>query len=49
MENIPKRYVIVRANKQMVKCCDWLIAYVRHPASNARNLLEYAQHREKKD
>lgn len=48
MENIPKRYVIVRANKQMVNNSDWLIAYVRHPASNARNLLEYAQRREKK-
>ena len=48
MENVPKRYAIVRANKQMVKCCDWLIAYVCHPASNARNLLEYAQRREKK-
>lgn len=48
MEDVPKRYAIVRANKQMVKCCDWLIAYVRHPASNARNLLEYAQRREEK-
>lgn len=48
MENVPKRYAIVRANTQMVKYCDWLIAYVCHPASNARNLLEYAQRREKK-
>ena len=48
MENTPKRYAIVRANKQMINTSDWLIAYVWHPASNARNLLEYAQRREKK-
>ena len=48
MENVPKRYAIVKVNKQMVNNSDWLIAYVRHPASNARNLLEYAQRREKK-
>lgn len=48
LENTPRRYAIVKANKQMVDSSDWLIAYVRHPASNARNLLEYAQRREKK-
>ncbi|MBQ8038639.1 MAG: hypothetical protein IJ274_01965 [Lachnospiraceae bacterium] len=48
MENVPKRYAIGRANKQMVNNSDWLIAYVCHPASNARNLLEYAQRREEK-
>ena len=48
MENIPKRYAIVKANKQMVNNSDWLIAYVCNPASNARNLLEYAQRRESK-
>lgn len=48
MENVPKRYAIVKTNKQMVNNSDWLIAYVRHPASNARNLLEYAQRREEK-
>jgi len=48
MENVPKRYAIVRANRQMVNNSDWLIAYVRHPASNAKTLLEYAQRRERK-
>lgn len=48
METVPKRYAIVRANKQMVNSSDWLIAYVCHPGSNARNLLEYARRREKK-
>lgn len=32
----------------MVRTCDWLIAYVYHGASNSRNILEYAEHREKK-
>ena len=48
METVPKRYAIVRANKQLLNSSDWLIAYVCHPGSNARNLLEYAQRREKK-
>lgn len=48
LENVPKQYAIVRANRLMVDTSDWLIAYVRHGASNARNLLEYAQRREKK-
>ena len=43
MEQIPKRFAIVRANRYMIAHCDYLIAYVWHPASNARNLLEYAQ------
>ena len=48
MENVPKRYAIVKANKQMVNFSDWLIAYACHPGSNARSLLEYARRREKK-
>lgn len=48
MENVPRRYAIVRANKLMVDASDWLICYVWHTASNSRNLLEYARRREKK-
>lgn len=48
LEKVPKRYAIVRTNRLMVDASDWLIAYVRHGASNARSLLEYAQRREKK-
>ena len=48
LENVPRQYAIVRANKIMVDTSDWLIAYVRHGASNSRKLLEYAQRREKK-
>lgn len=43
METVPKRTAIVRANRYMVDHSDFLIAYVWHPASNARNLIEYAQ------
>lgn len=45
MESVPKRYAIVCANKRMVDCCDWLVCYVCHGASNSRNLLEYAEKR----
>ena len=43
LEKVPKRYAIVRANRHMVETCDWLVCYVKHGASNSRNLLEYAQ------
>ena len=48
LENTPRRYVIVRTNHIMVNTCDWLVCYVRHSASNSRNLLEYAQRRANK-
>ena len=48
LEDTPKRYAIVRANRIMVDTCDWLICYVRHCAGNSRKLLEYASLREKK-
>ena len=48
METVPRRFAIARANKKMVDTSNWLISYVCHPGSNARNLLEYAQRREKK-
>lgn len=47
METVPKRAAIVRANRYMVDNSTHLIAYVWHPASNARSLLEYAEIRAK--
>lgn len=47
MESVPKRFCILRANQYMISNSDYLIAYVWQPASNARNLLEYAQRRER--
>ena len=43
MESVPHRYAIVRANRYMINHVDYLIAYAWHPASNARDLAEYAQ------
>ena len=48
LENAPRRYAIVRTNQIMVNTCECLVCYVRHGASNSRNLLEYARRREKK-
>lgn len=47
METVPKRVAIIRANRYMVEHNDYLIAYAWHPASNAQDLVEYAQRREK--
>ena len=49
MEKIPRRFAIVRANRYAVEHVDYLIAYAWHPASNARDLLEYAQKRERQN
>lgn len=49
METVPRRVAIVRANHYMIENSEYLITYVWHPASNARELLEYAQRREKKN
>lgn len=46
MEKVPQKAAIIRANRYAVDHCDYLIAYAWHPASNARNLVEYAQRRE---
>ena len=46
MEKVPYRLAIVRANRYMVDHVDHLIAYAWHPASNARELVEYAKKRE---
>lgn len=48
MEKVPRKLAIVRANRYMVDHVDYLIAYAWHPASNARDLVEYARKRENK-
>ena len=49
MEKVPRRFAIIRANRYLVDHVDYLIAYVWHPASNSRELLEYAQKREQRN
>lgn len=48
MEKVPRRLAIVRANRYVVDHVDYLITYAWHSASNARELAEYAQKRERK-
>lgn len=48
METVPKRAAIVRANRYMVDQSEYLIAYAWHPASNALDLVEYAQKQERR-
>ena len=48
MESVPRRFAIVRANRYMVDHADYLIAYAWHPASNARERVEYAEARQKR-
>ena len=48
MESVPRKVAIVRANRYVVDHVDCLIAYAWHPASNARELVEYAKGRVKK-
>ena len=43
LETVPRRFAIVQANRRMIGCSDYLIAYVWHPASNAQKILAYAQ------
>ena len=38
---------IVRANRYVVDHVDYLISYAWHPASNARELVEYARKRQR--
>ena len=49
MEKVPRKLAIVRANRYMVDHVDYLIAYAWHPASNARDLVEYAKKREERN
>ena len=43
LEKVPRKYAIVKANEIMAKQSDWLVAYVRHGASNSRKILDIAQ------
>lgn len=47
MEKVPRRFAIVQANRYAADSVDYLIAYVWHPASNARELLEYSRRRKR--
>lgn len=44
MENVPRKFSIVRANQYMIRSADTIICYVKH-FGNTRALLEQAQKR----
>ena len=44
LENTPRQFTILTANRYMVSISDFIICYVAH-IGNARNLLAYAQKR----
>lgn len=44
-ENVPRRVAIVRVNRYAVDVSDYLVAYVKYPGSNARDVYEYAYKR----
>lgn len=46
-ESVSSKAAIIRANRYVVDHVDYLIAYAWHPASNARELVEYAKRRVK--
>lgn len=46
MENTPRRYAIMKANRTMVAQCDWLVCFVRRIGGNSGRILEYARRRE---
>ena len=46
LENVPKRYAIVRANQHMIDTAASVICYVNH-VGNTRKLLEYAMRRQR--
>ena len=48
MESVPRKLAIVRANRYIVEHSDFLIAYTWHPASNSREVVEYAMKRERR-
>ena len=48
MEAVPKRAAIVRANRYMVDHSTHLIAYVSHPSSGSREMLEAALRRQRR-
>lgn len=48
METVPLKAAIVRANRYMVEHSGYLIAYVRHPSSGSREVLELALKRQKR-
>ncbi|MBR2870329.1 MAG: hypothetical protein IKB98_02990 [Clostridia bacterium] len=48
LENVPKKFAIIKRNEWMVKQADLVIAYVRHSWGGARRTFEFAKRLQKK-
>ena len=49
LESVPRKAAIIRANRYVVNHANYLIAYAWHPGSNARELVECAKKRKKRN
>lgn len=47
MKSVPRKAAIIRANRYVVDHVDYLIPCAWHPASNARELVEYARKKQR--
>ncbi len=47
LENVPKRFAIVRRNEWMVEQADVIVAYVRHSFGGAAKTLDFARRKGK--
>ena len=45
LENVPRKFAIVKANQYMIEHTDYIIAYAWHTASNTSNVLQHARSR----
>ena len=48
IENVPKRYAVLKRNEWTINKADVLIAYIKHDWGDAAKTLEYARKRKKK-
>ena len=48
IENVPKRYAVLKRNEWTINKADVLIAYIKHDLGDAAKTLEYARKRKKK-
>ncbi|MBP3360561.1 MAG: DUF1273 family protein [Clostridia bacterium] len=48
IENVPKRFAILKRNEWMVRSADVIVAYISHDWGGAAKTLSYASHKKKR-
>lgn len=48
LENVPKRFAIIKRNEWMVDQADIIVSYVRYPCGGASRTVEYAKRKKKR-